>query len=193
MRVGTERAARHGRADLEVHERRQVHQELGQARNGPGEFRTPHSLAFDSRGRLFVADRGNVRLQIFDQEGKFLEQTLAFSRLSGIYIDKNDMLYGADSESSVDVATQANWKRGIRIGSAKDLQGDARSSRIPTIADPAKTTSAPARPRASSSTPRATSTARRSGRGDQELREEVGKSALAGVDPALGDAGAGSS
>ena len=34
---------------------------VGQAGIGPGEFRTPHSLAFDSRGRLFVADRGNVR------------------------------------------------------------------------------------------------------------------------------------
>jgi sugar lactone lactonase YvrE len=93
----------------------------GKLGSGPGEFRTPHSLAFDSRGRLFVADRGNVRLQIFDQDGKFLEQTLAFSRLSGIYIDKNDMLYGADSESSV-TSHPGNWKRGIRIGSAKDLK-----------------------------------------------------------------------
>ena len=73
---------------------------FGKLGSAPGEFRTPHSLAFDSRNRLFVADRGNVRLQIFDQEGKFLEETKLFSRLSGIYIDKNDMLYGADSESS---------------------------------------------------------------------------------------------
>ena len=68
--------------------------------SAPGEFRTPHSLALDSRGRLFVADRGNVRLQIFDQDGKFLEETKAFSRLSGIFITKDDMLYGADSESA---------------------------------------------------------------------------------------------
>jgi sugar lactone lactonase YvrE len=93
----------------------------GKLGSGPGEFRTPHSLALDSRGRLFVADRGNVRLQIFDQDGKFLEETKAFSRLSGIYIDKNDMLYGADSESSP-TSHPGNWKRGIRIGSAKDLK-----------------------------------------------------------------------
>jgi len=92
----------------------------GKLGSGPGEFRTPHGLAFDSRGRLFVADRGNVRLQIFDQEGKFLEQTFAFSRLSGIFIDKNDRLYGADSESSP-TSHPGGWKRGIRIGSAKDL------------------------------------------------------------------------
>jgi hypothetical protein len=88
--------------------------------SAPGQFNTPHSLAFDSQGRLFVADRGNVRLQIFDQEGKFLAETKAFSRLSGIYIDRNDVLYGADSESSE--TSNKGWLRGIRIGSAKDLK-----------------------------------------------------------------------
>ena len=86
------------------------------------ENRVPHaaSLAFDSQGSLFVADRGNVRLQIFDQDGKFITETKTFSRLSGIYIDKNDMLYGADSESS-ETSHPGGWKRGMRIGSAKDL------------------------------------------------------------------------
>lgn len=86
--------------------------------SGPGEFRTPHGLAFDSRGRLFVADRGNVRLQIFDQDGKLLDEWKQFSRLSGIYIDKDDVLYGADSESNS--RSNPGWKRGLRIGSAKD-------------------------------------------------------------------------
>src|SRR6266540_3765839 len=54
---------------------------FGTLGSAPGEFRTPHSLAFDSRGRLFVADRGNVRLQLFDKSGKFLEETKQFSRL----------------------------------------------------------------------------------------------------------------
>src|SRR3954453_15711389 len=93
----------------------------GKLGTAPGEFRTPHSLAFDSRGRLFVADRGNVRLQIFDQDGKFLTETKVFSRLSGIYIDKNDTLYGADSESS-ETSHPGGWKRGMRIGSASDLK-----------------------------------------------------------------------
>ena len=83
-----QRAARHGGAHLEVHEGRQVREELGHARIRRPANSTPHSLAFDSRGRLFVADRGNVRLQIFDQDGKFLEETKAFSRLSGIFIDQ---------------------------------------------------------------------------------------------------------
>jgi sugar lactone lactonase YvrE len=90
----------------------------GKKGSGPGEFDTPHNLAFDSKGRLFVADRANSRIQIFDQDGKFLEQWKQFGRPSGIYIDKNDTLYSADSES--DDKRNPGWKRGIRIGSAKD-------------------------------------------------------------------------
>lgn len=90
----------------------------GKKGTAPGEFDTPHGLAIDSRGRLFVADRANNRIQIFDQNGKFLEEWKQFSRLSGIYIDKNDILYGTDSESNAN--RHAGWKRGIRIGSAKD-------------------------------------------------------------------------
>jgi streptogramin lyase len=90
----------------------------GKKGTGPGEFDTPHGIALDSRGRVFVADRGNNRIQIFDQDGKFLEEWKQFSRLSGIYIDKNDVLYGADSESNA--TRHPGWKRGIRIGSAVD-------------------------------------------------------------------------
>ena len=66
---------------------------------GASQFRGPHSLAMDSKGRLFVADRGNRRILIFDQEGKQLDQWFQFSRISGLYIDRNDTLYAIDSES----------------------------------------------------------------------------------------------
>jgi len=90
----------------------------GRPGSAPGEFNAPHGIAFDSKGRLFVADRGNNRLQIFDQDGKFLEEWKQFSRLSGIYIDKNDVLYGSDSESNT--KRNPGWKRGIWVGSARD-------------------------------------------------------------------------
>ena len=90
----------------------------GQKGTGPGEFDQPHAIAMDSKGRLFVADRNNNRLQIFDQDGKFLEEWKQWSRISGLYIDKNDVLYAADSESNT--KRNPGWKRGIRIGSAKD-------------------------------------------------------------------------
>jgi len=90
----------------------------GKRGTGPGEFDTPHSLAMDSSGRLFVADRGNNRIQIFDQDGKFLAEWKQFGRPSGIFIDRHDVLYAADTQS--DEKVNPGYKRGIRIGSAKD-------------------------------------------------------------------------
>jgi sugar lactone lactonase YvrE len=94
----------------------------GRHGSGPGEFEVPHALAFDSRGRLFVGDRANNRIQIFDQDGKFLAEWKQFGRPSGLYIDRNDILYATDSESTDKEGYGYNpgWKRGIRIGSAKD-------------------------------------------------------------------------
>lgn len=86
-----------------------------------GEFMQPHGLAFDSKGRLFVADRSNNRIQILDAETyKTLDTWYQFSRLSGITIDKNDIIYGADSESGSVNPPHGAWMRGIRIGSARD-------------------------------------------------------------------------
>jgi sugar lactone lactonase YvrE len=92
----------------------------GKLGTGQGEFDQPHALAMDSKGRLFVGDRNNNRIQIFDQDGMFLEQWRQFSRPSGIYIDKEDVIYVADSESESVARNHDGWKRGIRIGSAKD-------------------------------------------------------------------------
>jgi len=93
--------------------------EWGTRGSAPGQLDAPHALAMDSRGRLFVADRANNRIQIFDQDGTFLDQWHQFSRPSGVYIDKNDVIYVADSESNKS-RKHGEWKRGIRIGSARD-------------------------------------------------------------------------
>jgi len=90
----------------------------GRKGNGPGEFDTPHALAIDRQGRLFVADRGNNRVQIFDEEGNFLAQWRQFGRPSGLFIDRHDTLYVADSDSSD--KTNPGFTPGIRIGSARD-------------------------------------------------------------------------
>jgi len=83
-----------------------------------GQFRAPHSLAMDSQGRLFVADRGNRRIQIFDQEGTHLDTWYQFSRISGLFIDANDVLYAIDSESDENY-NPGGWRKGLRIGSAR--------------------------------------------------------------------------
>src|SRR6266851_6680484 len=94
----------------------------GKEGKGQGEFDEPHGLAMDSAGRLFVADRANSRIQIFDQDGKFLEEWRQFGRPSGVFIDKNDVLYVADSQSNASANPPVNpaFKQGIRIGSLKD-------------------------------------------------------------------------
>jgi DNA-binding beta-propeller fold protein YncE len=46
----------------------------GEGGSGPGQFNTPHSIAVDAQGSIYVADRGNRRIQVFDGEGKFLRQ-----------------------------------------------------------------------------------------------------------------------
>ena len=94
----------------------------GKHGSGPGEFEVPHALAFDSRGRLFVGDRANNRIQIFDQDGNFIDQWKQFSRPSGVYIDNHDVIYVTDSESTDKPGYGYNpgWRRGIRVGSAKD-------------------------------------------------------------------------
>jgi sugar lactone lactonase YvrE len=89
----------------------------GSTGDGDGQFRDPHALAMDSQGRLFVGDRGNSRIQIFDQNGTHLATWHQFGRPSGLFIDGDDVLYAADSESN----TQRNpgFRRGIYVGSAR--------------------------------------------------------------------------
>jgi sugar lactone lactonase YvrE len=90
----------------------------GKTGAGSGEMNWPHVLAMDSRGRLFVGDRLNNRIQIFDQDGNYLDEWRQFGRPSGIYITEDDTIYVADSESwDYD---NPGWKKGIRVGSAKD-------------------------------------------------------------------------
>lgn len=91
-----------------------------------GEFRTPHALEFDSRGRLWIADRGNHRLEIYDQEGNYLESRYNFSRVSGIFITDDDMLYAIDSESSP--MNHVGWRNGVRIG---HIDSDVVTAMIP--------------------------------------------------------------
>ncbi len=83
---------------------------------GPGEFQNAHAIAIDKRGRVFIADRGNNRIQIFDQEGNFISQWTQFGKPSGIFFDEHDNIYVSDSES--DNEQNPGWEMGIRIGDA---------------------------------------------------------------------------
>lgn len=96
--------------------------EWGQIGVRHGEFRTPHALAFDAQGRLWVADRGNHRIEIFDQEGNYLDSRYMYGRISGLFL-KGDMVYAIDSESSP--TSHPNWRDGVRIGTVDRDHVDA--------------------------------------------------------------------
>ena len=91
--------------------------EWGKTGYGPGEFRTLHAIALDNEGRIFVADRANNRIQIFDQEGEFLAKWTQFGCPSGIFFDDNGRIFVSDSES--DDVNNPGFEMGIRIGEAK--------------------------------------------------------------------------
>jgi DNA-binding beta-propeller fold protein YncE len=90
----------------------------GKPGKAQGEFNQPHGIALDSAGRVYVGDRGNGRVQIFDPDGNFIAEWKQFGLPSGIYIDRNDVMYVADTQS--DQARNPGFKRGVRIGSVKD-------------------------------------------------------------------------
>ena len=94
----------------------------GSKGSAPGQLSEPHTIAMDSRGRLFVGDRENNRIQIFSQDGEFLDEWRQFGRPSGIFITADDTIYVADSESGPDTGANElmGIMKGIRIGSAVD-------------------------------------------------------------------------
>ncbi len=95
---------------------------VGDESKEPGMFDDPHGLAIDSQGRIFVADRGNSRIQIFDQDGELLAIWTQFGKPSGLVIDRNDVLYSVDGLSGLERPgwrDNPGWEQGIRIGDAR--------------------------------------------------------------------------
>lgn len=73
--------------------------EWGRKGAGPGEFGTPHTLAMDSQGRVFVSDHVNHRIQVFDQEGRYLDEYTQFGAPNAIAVSANDVLAVSDGDT----------------------------------------------------------------------------------------------
>lgn len=98
-----------------------------------GQFETPHSIAMDSKGRLLVADqqeKKTPRIQIFDQDGKFLEQwdKLPLKQPTGLYITKDDTVYIGDMD--------ANAVFIVKDGKLLDTIGDVQARPHNVAVDP---------------------------------------------------------
>lgn len=85
---------------------------------GPGKddnhFGIVHDITIDHEGRLYVADRSGVAVKVFTEDGKLLNVWHQFGEPSGVYVDKNDLLYVADETATIPVRNP-NLSPGVRI------------------------------------------------------------------------------
>jgi DNA-binding beta-propeller fold protein YncE len=90
---------------------------VGSESADPLRFNDPHDIAIDAEGRLYIADRGNQRVQVLDPEGNFITRWTQFGKPSAIAVDNKGNIYVADGMS--DAHWNPGWERGIRVGDIK--------------------------------------------------------------------------
>lgn len=75
--------------------------EWGKPGTGDNDIAIPHGLAMDREGRIYMADRSNKVVKVYDQTGKLLHIWAQFGAPSGVFVDKNDLLYVADETADI--------------------------------------------------------------------------------------------
>lgn len=101
-------------------------QSWGRAGRGKGEFSIPYGLWVSSRGRVYVADRDNNRVQIFDQGGGFLDQWEGIHRPMAVWADKQENVYITDQVPRLSIFNSEGQllSRGRVPDAGNDLCGD---------------------------------------------------------------------
>jgi DNA-binding beta-propeller fold protein YncE len=74
--------------------------EWGTKGKGEGEFNLPHAVCVDGKGKVYVGDRENNRVQLFDAEGKFLSQWKDSGAPYGLYLTDKGQLLVADGRAN---------------------------------------------------------------------------------------------
>jgi DNA-binding beta-propeller fold protein YncE len=91
--------------------------EWGGHGSNPENLSTPHGLAIDMEGRIYVADRGNKAVKVFDENGRLLNVWTQFGSPTAVYV-RNETLYVADGAANG--PTNPNFAPGVRIASVND-------------------------------------------------------------------------
>lgn len=76
---------------------------FGTPGRGPGQFVVPHSIGVSKDGRVYVADRENDRVQVFSEDGAFLQEWIDFKCPMGVHIDAEDTVYVTDQVPRISV------------------------------------------------------------------------------------------
>ena len=77
----------------------------GEPGTAPGQFRLPHNIWIDKQDRVWVPDRENSRIQVFDTSGKFLSQWTDLIRPSDVFIDDEEIVYVSEIGLRVSIFT----------------------------------------------------------------------------------------
>ncbi len=94
---------------------------------GPGEFNVPPSITIDSKGRVYVVDRSNNRIQIFDENGKFVNQWTIFGTPWGLFIKGDHLCRGWNPTQ------QAALIAGIEDGKVRETIGGLNNATAVTV------------------------------------------------------------
>jgi DNA-binding beta-propeller fold protein YncE len=79
--------------------------ELGGPGTGPGQFHFAHTVAVDSRGRIYVGDRENNRIQIFDPAGRFLREWTHLGSPMSVVVGPGDALWILAGDNALEILT----------------------------------------------------------------------------------------
>lgn len=101
----------------------------GEPGHGPGEFNLPHAIALDKHDRVYVADRENSRIQVFNLEGEYITEWDHVTRPDDLYIDAEENLYVAElgeragKAPNIEIPPHAPWGQ----VSVLSLEGDVKT------------------------------------------------------------------
>ncbi len=101
----------------------------GEPGDAPGQFRWPHAVWVDKRERVWVVDRRNDRIQIFNAKGEFLSQWTGLRYPTGIFIDSEETVYVSELNRQVNMFT-IDGKRLVRWGISRMVTSQGKETAL---------------------------------------------------------------